>query len=114
MDKKIKPEALFPHSEVFKFNERVSFAKGGIISTQVVKTEKGNVSLFSFDKGEGLSEHTAPFSAIVQVIEGSAKILIGGASHTLTKGESIIMPANIPHAVEAPERFKMILTMIRQ
>ena len=91
----------------------MQFAKGGIVSKQVVKAEKGNVSLFAFDKGESLSEHTAPFDAMVQIIEGTARIIIGGTAYILRSEECIIMPANVSHAVEAPEQFKMILTMIR-
>ena len=113
MKKHVDPEGTFPLSEVFSFKDKVQFAKGGIVSKQVVKAEKGNVSLFAFDKGESLSEHTAPFDAMVQIIEGKAKIIIGGTVFNLASGECIIMPANVSHAVQASERFKMILTMIR-
>ncbi|MDR2232890.1 MAG: cupin domain-containing protein, partial [Tannerella sp.] len=85
----------------------------GIISKQIMKNQSGNVTLFSFDKGQGLSEHTAPFDALVQIIEGKAEIIIGGAPHLLETGQIIIMPANVSHAVYATERFKMMLTMIR-
>jgi quercetin dioxygenase-like cupin family protein len=78
-----------------------------------MKNQSGNVTLFSFDKGQGLSEHTAPFDALVQIIEGKAEIIIGGAPHLLETGQIIIMPANVSHAVYATERFKMMLTMIR-
>jgi quercetin dioxygenase-like cupin family protein len=71
------------------------------------------VTVFSFDKGQGLSEHTAPFDALVHVIEGQAEIIIGGTPHPVSAGEVILMPANVPHAVRAPERFKMLLTMIK-
>jgi len=105
--------SLFEHSVVFRFTNEVDYSAGGVVSKQVMKNEKGNVSLFAFDKGEGLSEHTAPFDALIQVIEGEAVIIIGGTPHTVTAGESIIMPANIPHALKATQSFKMILTMIR-
>ena len=79
----------------------------------ILKKTSGNVTLFSFDKGQSLSEHTAPFDALIQVIEGDTEILIDQKSFFLKTGESIIMPANIPHAVKAPEKFKMILIMIK-
>ena len=103
----------FKKSEIFSFQDKVEYSSGGIVSKQVIKTEKGNVSLFAFDKGEGLSEHTAPFDAMVQLIEGKAKITIGGVDYELSEGNTIIMPANISHAVFAMEKFKMVLTMIR-
>ena len=97
----------------FRFVDEINYSSGGIVSKQVIKTEKGNVSLFAFDKGESLSEHTAPFDAMVQVIEGEARITIGGVDFNVSCGNTIIMPANISHAVYALEKFKMILTMIR-
>lgn len=104
---------LFKHSEIFRFDAKVEYSPGGVVSKQVLKNEKGNVTLFAFAKDEGLSEHTAPFDALIQVIEGKASIFIGGEPYHLEAGESIIMPAGIPHALKATEAFKMILTMIR-
>jgi len=103
----------FKKAHIFKFEEEVDYSSGSIISKNVLKNPAGNVSLFSFDKNEGLSEHTAPFDAMVQVIDGKVDIKIGGESHIVTKGETIIMPANIPHSLKAVEKFKMILTMIK-
>ncbi len=103
----------FDKGKSFRFDAEVEYSDGGIVSKQVIKNEKGNISLFAFDKGESLSEHTAPFDAIVQIIDGKANIIIGGEDNFLDAGESIIMPANISHAVLATERFKMVLTMIR-
>ena len=103
----------FEKSIKFRFIDEIDYSSGGIVSKQVIKTEKGNVSLFAFDKGESLSEHTAPFDAMVQVIEGRARIIINGKNYELYGGESIIMPADIPHAVHALDKFKMLLTMIR-
>jgi quercetin dioxygenase-like cupin family protein len=103
----------FSRSTKFSFPMKVDYAPGGIVSKNVIKKETGNVSLFAFDAGEGLSEHTAPFDALIQIIEGRAEIIIDGKSYFLVSGDAIIMPANIPHAVQAPERFKMLLTMIR-
>lgn len=95
------------------FSSMIDYAARSIVSKTIIKKESGNVSLFAFDKFEGLSEHTAPFDAMIQVVDGKAEIIIGGISHFLEKEESIIMPANIPHAVRAIEPFKMLLTMIK-
>ena len=94
-------------------NELAGYQDGSIVSRVLLKQEKGNVTFFAFDKGQELSEHTAPFDALVQVLEGRAEITIAGQPHELQAGEMIIMPANQPHALKAPERFKMLLTMIR-
>jgi quercetin dioxygenase-like cupin family protein len=103
----------FEKAKVFSFNDSVEYASGGILSKTVLKKETGNISLFSFAKGEALSEHTAPFDAIIQVVDGRAEVIIGGKSFILEAGQTIIMPANIPHAVKAVEKFKMVLTMIK-
>jgi quercetin dioxygenase-like cupin family protein len=86
---------------------------GAIVSKLIIKKEAGNVTLFTFDKGQSLSEHSAPYDALVQVVDGNAEILINGESFFLSENEAIVMPANIPHAVKANEKFKMILTMIK-
>lgn len=104
----------FTKGEKFNFANEVEYSTGGIVSKNVLKRSTGNISLFAFDKGEGLSEHTAPFDAMVQIIEGNARIFIHGNPHDLQAGETIIMPANVPHALQAIERFKMVLTMIRE
>jgi quercetin dioxygenase-like cupin family protein len=103
----------FEKSKVFSFRESVEYSEGGIVSKTVLKKQTGNISLFSFDKGEALSEHTAPFDAMIQVVDGRGEVIIGGESFFLESGQSIIMPANITHAVKAVERFKMVLTMIK-
>jgi quercetin dioxygenase-like cupin family protein len=103
----------FGHSAILKFDEKVEYSAEGIVSKRVVQKEKGNITLFAFDKDQQLSEHSAPFDALVQVLEGEAEIRIDGKSFILLGGESILMPANIPHAVNAVERFKMLLTMIK-
>lgn len=91
----------------------VAYQEGAVVSRTLVRKETGTVTLFAFDRGQGLSEHTAPFDALVHLLEGAAEITIGGAAHRLRAGEGILMPADVPHAVGAPERFKMVLTMIR-
>jgi quercetin dioxygenase-like cupin family protein len=103
----------FEKSKVFSFNESVEYAEGGIVSKTVLKKQTGNISLFSFAKGEALSEHTAPFDAMIQVVDGQGEITIGGIPYLVGPGECIIMPANVSHAVRAIENFKMVLTMIR-
>ncbi len=103
----------FEKGKAFSFNDSVDYSEGGIVSKTVLKKETGNISLFSFDKGEALSEHTAPFDAIIHVVDGKGEIIIGGKSNILEAGQTIIMPANIPHAVKAVEKFKMVLTMIK-
>jgi quercetin dioxygenase-like cupin family protein len=103
----------FEKSKVFSFNESIEYSDNGIVSKTVLKKQTGNISLFSFDKGEALSEHTAPYDAMIQVVEGKGEIIIGGNSFFLETGQTIIMPANITHAVKAIEKFKMVLTMIK-
>lgn len=103
----------FEKARIFSFNESVEYASGGILSKTILKKGTGNISLFSFAKGEALSEHTAPFDAMIQVVDGKGEIIIGGKSFILQAGEAIIMPASIPHAVKAVEKFKMVLTMIK-
>ena len=91
----------------------VNYQAGSIVSREIVKRPTGRVSVFAFDAGEGLSEHTAPFDALVHVLEGEAEITISGQPHPVGAGEVILMPANQPHALKALQRFKMMLIMIR-
>ncbi len=98
----------------FSYAESISYADKAVVSKHIIKKESGNISIFAFDRGEGLSEHTAPFDAVVFVVDGKADIIINGVSNILEAGETIIMPANIPHALKAVERFKMVLTMIKR
>jgi len=100
-------------SEKFNVNESTNYAEGSVVSKTIINQAAGTITLFAFDKGQSLSEHTAPFNAVVNVTDGTADIIIGGKSNLLTAGESIVMPANIPHAVKAVERFKMMLVMIK-
>lgn len=91
----------------------VEYQADSIVSKTLIEKKTGTVTLFAFDKGQGLSEHTAPFDAMVCILDGKALITISGKPSTLTKGEMIIMPANEPHALKAVENFKMMLTMIK-
>jgi quercetin dioxygenase-like cupin family protein len=99
--------------KVMKVEDLIDYQDGSVVSREIIKKDTGTVTIFAFDKGEGLSEHTAPFDAMVQIIDGKAEITISGIKNLLEKGEMIIMPANEPHALKALERYKMVLTMIR-
>lgn len=103
----------FPKAKVISLEQSIDYTAGGIVSKQVTRNSSGNITIFSFDKGQGLTEHTADYDAFVQILEGRAEIYIDGIAHLLNKGECIIMPANRPHALKATEQFKMLLTMIR-
>ena len=114
----MQPETASKHegfsgAEVAKAAELVNYQDGAVVSREIVKKPTGNVTIFAFDEGQGLSEHTAPFDALVQMVEGDAEIMISGQPHQLQGGEMILMPAGQPHALRAMKRFKMILTMIR-
>lgn len=99
--------------KVLKLNEMIDYQDDSVVSREIIRKDTGTVTLFAFDRGQGLSEHTAPFDAMVQVIDGEAEIIISGEKNRVAAGEIIIMPANEPHAVMAVEPFKMLLTMIR-
>ncbi|MFH1305164.1 MAG: cupin domain-containing protein [Candidatus Omnitrophota bacterium] len=99
--------------QVIKPAEAVNYQNGSIVSKEIVKGRTGSVTLFAFDKGEALSEHTAPFDALVYIIDGEAEVVISGKSFRPGTGESMIMPANEPHSVKAVDRFKMMLVMIK-
>jgi quercetin dioxygenase-like cupin family protein len=92
---------------------RIDYQKDAVVSKTIIEKKTGTVTLFSFDKGQGLSEHRAPFDAMVQVLDGEVEIRISGNPFNLKQGDMIIMPANEPHALKAVEPFKMLLTMIR-
>lgn len=91
----------------------VEYADGSIVSRTLVDTGAGSITLFAFDQGQSLSEHTTPFDALVQVLDGAVVLTIGGEQMRAQSGELVLMPAGVPHAVRAPETFKMLLTMIR-
>jgi len=100
-------------ARILKAEDLIEYQKGAVVSKEILRKGTGTVTIFAFDRGEGLSEHTAPFDAVVQVIDGKAEINISGNKNILERGDMIIMPANEPHSLHAMERFKMILTMIR-
>jgi quercetin dioxygenase-like cupin family protein len=103
-----------PKSEILHMADLVSYQEGSVVSRQITKADAGNVTLFAFDKDQELSEHTAPFDALVHVLDGEAEIRISGKPFNLRNGDAIIMPADEPHALRALTRFKMLLTMIRK
>jgi len=100
-------------SQVVNFIAMTDYQDAAVVSRQIAKTDGGNVTLFAFDIDQGLSEHTAPFDALVQILEGQAQVSISGKLFELKTGDAIIMPANEPHALKAVQRFKMLLTMLR-
>jgi len=103
-----------PPAEPVTLAELVSYQDGSIVSRTLVKRNGGTVTLFAFDRGQALSEHTAPFDAVVHVLDGEAEMVIGGEPVIARSGQVVLMPANVPHAVNAGERFKMLLLMIRE
>lgn len=102
-----------PSGEPFELVSLAAYAEGSIVSRTLLNRPVGTITFFSFDRGQGLSEHSAPYDAFVQVLEGGAEVTIGGRTSTVNAGHAIIMPANIPHAVNAPLPMKMLLTMVR-
>lgn len=99
--------------KAFNIETHVEYDTDSVVSKTLLKKSTGSITFFSFDKGQGLSEHTAPFDAVVQVLDGEAEITIDGVKEIVGKGEMIVMPADIPHALYAEKRFKMLLTMIK-
>ena len=99
--------------EVRKMSELLAVQTGAVVSRTVIDEKTGTITLFAFDEGQGLSEHSAPFDAYVQIVEGSMEIVIGGEAYDLSAGEMIIMPADVPHALKATLPAKMLLVMIR-
>lgn len=110
---KSSAEMKFGPAQAVKLAALVDYQSSSIVSREILKGATGKVTLFAFDEGEALSEHTSPFNALVQVVEGEAEITISGQPHRVAAGELILMPAQQPHALNALQRFKMVLTMIR-
>ena len=100
-------------AKVLRLVDLVDYQNGAVVSREIINKKTGTVTLFAFDQGQGLSEHTAPYDAMVSLLDGEADITISGKTLRLKGGEMVIMPANQPHALKAVGRFKMILTMIR-
>jgi quercetin dioxygenase-like cupin family protein len=98
---------------VLRLSDLADYQAGSIVSRQILKSDAGNVTLFAFDAGQQLSDHSPPFDALLEILEGEATVTVGGAASKLGAGDAIVLPANVPHAVLAASRFKMLLTMIR-
>lgn len=105
-EKKAEPKAI-------KLADWVAYREGAVVSREIIRKPTGTITVFAFDRGQGLSEHAAPFDALLYVLDGKAEVKIAGKPFELTEGEMIILPANQPHAVKALSRFKMLLAMIR-
>ena len=103
----------FEPAKRYNLKASIEIAEGGIVSKQFIKNKGGNITLFAFDQGQGLSEHTAPFDAVVQIIEGKTEVTIDGNKHVVSEGEMILMPANVPHTLHAATAFKMCLIMLK-
>jgi len=107
------PMQPIPPAHVVQLVDMVQYAEGSIVSRALVQRPVGSLTLFAFDGGEGLNEHTAPYDAYVQILDGEAELVVGGKSIVAKHGDTVLMPANVPHSVQARQRFKMLLTMIR-
>lgn len=99
--------------EILNLTDLVEYQAGSVVSREIINKANGTVTIFAFDKGQGLSEHKAPFDALVYIIDGKAEITISGKSQKIKAGEFVVMPANHPHSLKAVERFKMMLIMVR-
>jgi quercetin dioxygenase-like cupin family protein len=106
-------ETKVQKAEVVKLLDLIAYQAGSVVSREIVSRPTGTATLFAFDAGQGLSEHTAPFDAMVSVLDGEVEITISGKKHLLKAGDMIVMPANEPHALKALTRFKMLLVMIK-
>ena len=102
-----------PKAQILELADLAQYQEGSVVSRQITKADAGNVTLFAFDEGQELSEHTAPFDALVHILDGEAEVRISGQPFSVHAGQAIILPANEPHALKATARFKMLLTMIR-
>ena len=104
----------FEKGKVFAAGDMIDYAEGGVVSRELIHNNSGSVTLFSFDAGQGLSEHFAPFDALVEVLDGEMELSVEAQLFTIRRGESFIIPAGARHAVKAVVRFKMVITMIRE
>jgi quercetin dioxygenase-like cupin family protein len=113
MPKHLSEAGGLPAATPVSLSDLASYQDGSIVSRTIAKKGGGTLTLFAFDAGQALSEHTAPFDALVQVLDGEAELVIGGQKVQARAGQAVLMPANVPHAVNAPVRFKMLLSMVR-
>lgn len=101
------------NSQTIQMIDLINYQSGSVVSREIIKKPNGNITIFAFDEGEGLSEHTAPYDAIIQSLEGELEVTLSGKAHNLKRGEMIIMPAGEPHSIKAMTKFKMLLIMIK-
>lgn len=113
MDNDIKTLRNYPVSQAFRAADLIEYQEGSVVSRTLINKSSGTLTLFAFSSGQGLSEHSAPFDAMVEILDGEGEIIINTVSHTVKCGELIIMPANEPHSLRAQVPFKMLLTMIK-
>jgi len=111
---KVERPVGMPEAEAVDLGSLVAYQEGAIVSRTLAKRSGGTVTLFAFEAGQALSEHTTPFDAIVQVLDGDVELTIGGTKVSPLAGQAVLMPANVPHALFAVRRFKMLLTMVRE
>jgi len=109
--KKTSKEEL--EARAARLADLIEYQDGSVVSREIISKKTGTLTLFAFDEGQGLSEHTAPFDAVVQILDGEATLVIGGKMVSAYSGQMVIMPADVPHSVKATKKFKMLLTMIR-
>lgn len=105
--------AKFEKGKVFGVNDMIDYADGGVVSKELIHSDSGSVTLFSFDAGQGLSEHSAPYDALIQVIDGEMELTVEGQKNVIKAGEAFVIPSGSHHSVNAAKRFKMLITMIR-
>ena len=113
MDPTPPPPAALAPARAVRLEAEIAYARGSVVSRAIAKARGGSLTLFAFDAGQELSEHTAPFDAIVAVLDGEVDLVVGGETIPARAGETVLMPANVPHAVRARTSFKMLLTMVR-
>ncbi len=107
------PKSLLPPGEAHDLAGLVDYAPGGVVSRTIAENTAGTMTLFAFDAGQGLSEHSAPFDAVVQILAGQASLTVGGKEISASSGQLVVMPADVPHSLRADGQFKMLLTMLR-
>ena len=109
----LEPRTSIPASKPISLADSIEYSTDSVVSRTLIENKAGTITLFAFDAGQGLSEHSAPFDAVVQVLDGEVELTIGGEKVTASSGQMVVMPANVLHAVQARQRFKMLLTMLR-
>ncbi len=112
-DINLEPRTSIPASKPIGLSDSIEYSTDSVVSRTLIENKAGTITLFAFDAGQGLSEHSAPFDAVVQVLDGEAELTIGGEKVNASFGQMVVMPANVPHALQARQRFKMLLTMLR-